>query len=179
MPALPSRTSRSSIIAQNGKTSTVTLGLSLCCISLRIAAASGSSVLPPPIGSTTISRLIPYTTASRACFCSEDLYISRLLRERLSTFRTAISRLASLLRASWLCSVAAAVVAASLCNPSANSLAFFCWCFCLLSCPLAYLLSLLQGCSSSSSRLPWHLALLCSISLPAADPTEARLRKAC
>jgi hypothetical protein len=150
MPALPSRTSRSSIKAQNGKTSTITLGVSLCCISLRIAAASGSSVLPPPVGSTTISGLIPYTTASRACFCLGDLYISRLLEERLSTFQTAISRLASLLRASWLCSVAAAVAAASLCNPSANSLALFC----SLSCPLSCLLPLLQGCSSSSGRLP-------------------------
>jgi hypothetical protein len=180
MPALPSRTSRSSIKARNGKTSTVTLGLSLCCILSRIAAASRSSVLPLPIGSTTISRLIPYTIASRACFCSGDLYVSRLLGERLSTFRTAISRLASLLRASWLCSVAAAAVAAaSLCNPSADSLALFC----SLSCPLSCLLSPLQGCSSSSSRLPRLLALLCSISLPislpAADPTEARPRKAC
>jgi hypothetical protein len=184
MPALPSRTSRSSIKARNGKTSTVTLGLSLCCILSRIAAASRSSVLPLPIGSTTISRLIPYTIASRACFCSGDLYVSRLLGERLSTFRTAISRLASLLRASWLCSVAAAAVAAaSLCNPSADSLALFCSLSCPLSCLLACLLPPLQGCFSSSSRLPRLLALLCSISLPislpAADPTEARPRKAC
>jgi hypothetical protein len=99
MLALPSRTSRSLIKARNGKISTVTLGISLCCILLRIAAASRSSVLPPPVGSTTISRLIPYTTASRAYFCLEDLYVSRLLEKRLSTFQTAISRLASLLRA--------------------------------------------------------------------------------
>jgi hypothetical protein len=156
MPALPSRMSRSLIKARNGKTSTVTLGVSLCCILLRIAAVSGSSVLPPPVGSITISRLIPYTTASRACFCLGDLYVSRLLGERLSTFRIAISRLASLLRASWLCSVAVAVAAASLCNPSADSLALFCSLSCLLSC----LLSLLQGCSSLSGRLPWLLPLL-------------------
>jgi hypothetical protein len=60
---------------------------------------SRSSVLPLPVGSTTISRLIPYTIASRACFYLEDLYVSRLLEERLSTFQTAISRLAFLLRA--------------------------------------------------------------------------------
>jgi hypothetical protein len=153
MPALPSRTSRSLIKARNGKISTVMLGVSLCCILLRMAAASRSSVLPPPIGSTTISGLILCTTASRACFCLGDLYVSRLLGERLSTFRTAISRLASLLRASWLCSVAAAV-AASLCNPSADSLALFCSLSCPLSCPLACLLPLLQGCFSSSSCLP-------------------------
>jgi hypothetical protein len=56
--------------------------------------------LPLPVGSTTISRLTPYTTVSRACFYLGDLYVSRLLGERLSTFQTAISRLASLLRAS-------------------------------------------------------------------------------
>jgi cobalamin biosynthesis protein CobD/CbiB len=100
MLALPSRISRSLIKARNGKTSTITLGVLLCCILLRIATASRSSVLPPPVGSIIISRLILYTTASRACFCLEDLYVSRLLEERLSTFRTAISRLASLLRAS-------------------------------------------------------------------------------
>jgi hypothetical protein len=75
------------------------LGISLCYILLRIAAVSRSSVLPLLIGSTTISRLILYTIASRACFCLEDLYVSRLLEKRLSTFRIAISRLASLLRA--------------------------------------------------------------------------------
>jgi hypothetical protein len=75
------------------------LGVSLCYILLRIAAMSRSSVLPLPVGSTTISRLIPYTIASRACFYLEDLYVSRLLEERLSTFQTAISRLAFLLRA--------------------------------------------------------------------------------
>jgi hypothetical protein len=100
MPALLSRISRSLIKARNGKISTITLGLSLCYILLRIAAISRSSVLPPPVGSITISRLILYTIASRACFCLEDLYVSRLLEERLSTFRTAIFRLASLLRAS-------------------------------------------------------------------------------
>jgi hypothetical protein len=100
MPALPSYISRSLIIARNGKISTITLGVSLCCILLRIAAASRSSVLPLPVGSITISGLILYTIASRACFCLEDLYVSRLLEKRLSTFRIAISRLASLLRAS-------------------------------------------------------------------------------
>jgi hypothetical protein len=55
--------------------------------------------LPLPVGSIIISKLIPYTIASRACFYSEDLYVSRLLGERLSTFRIEISRLASLLRA--------------------------------------------------------------------------------
>jgi hypothetical protein len=99
MLALPSRISRSLIIARNSKISTVMLGISLCYILLRIAAMSGSSVLPLPIGSITISRLILYTIASRACFYLEDLYISRLLEERLSTFQIAISRLASLLRA--------------------------------------------------------------------------------
>jgi hypothetical protein len=178
MPAWPRRTSRSLINARKGKTSIVTLGLSLCCILLRTAAASGSSVLPLPVGSTTISGLTPCTTALRACFCLGDLYVSRLLGERLSTFRTAISRLASLLRAFWLCSVAAAA-AGSLCNPGADSLALFCWCSCLLSCLLCCLLSLLQGCSSLSSCLPWLLPLLCSDSLPTADPTEVSLRKAC
>jgi hypothetical protein len=153
MLALPSYTSRFLIKAQNGKISTITLDILLCCILLRIAAASKSSVLPPPVGSITISRLILYTIASRACFCLEDLYISRLLGERLSTFRTAISRLASLLRAFWLCSVAVAVIA-SLYNLSADSLALFCSLFCLLSCLLACLLSLLQGCSFLSSCLP-------------------------
>jgi hypothetical protein len=75
------------------------LGVLLCCILLRIAAASKSSVLPLPIGSIIISRLILYTIVSRACFCLEDLYISRLLGERLSTFQIVISRLVSLLRA--------------------------------------------------------------------------------
>jgi hypothetical protein len=42
--------------------------------------------LPLPIGSITISRLMPYTIASRAYFCLEDLYVSRLLEKRLSTF---------------------------------------------------------------------------------------------
>jgi hypothetical protein len=86
MLALPSCISRFLIIAQNGKTSTVTLGILLCCILLRIAAVSRSSVLPLPVGSTIISRLILYTIASRACFCLGDLYVSRLLRERLSIF---------------------------------------------------------------------------------------------
>jgi hypothetical protein len=99
MLALPSCISRFLIKVQNGKISTVTLGLSLCYILLRIAAVSRSSVLPLPVGSTTISRLILYTIASRACFCLEDLYVSRLLEKRLSIFRIAISRLASLLRA--------------------------------------------------------------------------------
>jgi hypothetical protein len=62
------------------------LGVLLCYILLRIAAASRSSVLLLPIGSITISKLILYTIASRACFCLEDLYISRLLEKRLSTF---------------------------------------------------------------------------------------------
>jgi hypothetical protein len=56
--------------------------------------------LPPPIGSIMISRLILYTIVSRAYFCLEDLYVSRLLEKRLSIFQIAISRLASLLRAS-------------------------------------------------------------------------------
>jgi hypothetical protein len=99
MLALSSRISRFLIIAQNSKISTITLDILLCCILLRTATISGSSVLPLPVGSTTISRLILYTIASRACFYLEDLYVSRLLRERLSTFRIAISRLASLLRA--------------------------------------------------------------------------------
>jgi hypothetical protein len=75
------------------------LGVLLCYILLRIAAISRSSVLPPPVGSITISRLILCTIASRACFYLEDLYVSRLLGKRLSTFQTVISRLASLLRA--------------------------------------------------------------------------------
>jgi hypothetical protein len=75
------------------------LGVLLCYILLRIAAISGSSVLPLPIGSIIISRLILYTIAFRACFYLEDLYVSRLLGKRLSTFRIVISRLASLLRA--------------------------------------------------------------------------------
>jgi hypothetical protein len=62
------------------------LGLLLCCILLRIATASRSSVLPLPIGSIIISRLILYTIASRAYFCLEDLYVSRLLEKRLSIF---------------------------------------------------------------------------------------------
>jgi hypothetical protein len=68
---------------------------------------------------------MPYTIVSRACFCLEDLYISRLLGERLSTFRIAISRLASLLYTFLLYSVAAAV-AALLYNLGANSFALFC-----------------------------------------------------
>jgi hypothetical protein len=99
MLAWPSRISRSLINARNGNTSIVMLGLSLCCILLRTAAMTESSVLPLPIGSTTISGLTPYTIASRACFYLGDLYVSRVLGERLSTFRTVISRLASLLRA--------------------------------------------------------------------------------
>jgi hypothetical protein len=58
----------------------------LYCILLRTAAVSRSSVLPLPVGSTIISRLIPYTTVLRACFYLGDLYISRLLGKRLSTF---------------------------------------------------------------------------------------------
>jgi hypothetical protein len=86
MLALSSYTSRFLIKARNSKISTITLGLLLCCILLRIAAASKSSVLPPPVGSITISKLILYTIASRACFYLRDLYVSRLLREKLSIF---------------------------------------------------------------------------------------------
>jgi hypothetical protein len=100
MLALPSYTSRSLIIARNGKISIIILGILLCYILLRIAAASKSSVLPLPIGSIMISRLILYTIVSRAYFCLEDLYVSRLLEKRLSIFQIVISRLVSLLRTS-------------------------------------------------------------------------------
>jgi hypothetical protein len=86
MLALPSRISRFLIKARNSKISTIMLDLLLCYILLRIAAASRSSVLPLSIGSIIISRLILYTIASRACFYLEDLYVSRLLKERLSIF---------------------------------------------------------------------------------------------
>jgi hypothetical protein len=66
-----------------------------------------------------------YTIVSRACFCLENLYVSRLLEKRLSTFRIAISRLASLLYTFLLYSVVA-VVAALLYNLGANSFALFC-----------------------------------------------------
>jgi hypothetical protein len=84
--ALPSYTSRFLIKVRNGKISTIILGLLLCCILLKIAAISKSSILSLPIGSITISRLILYTIASRAYFYLEDLYVSRLLEKRLSTF---------------------------------------------------------------------------------------------